>query len=70
MVMLSQLLRCHLIDAKGQRARIADFSVDLNDGDYPPVLAIVCAPEKNRQHGIIAWESVEVCNHYLTACES
>src|SRR5215204_2604993 len=37
MVMLSQLLRCKLVDAQGVQATLLDLSVDLLNGDYPPV---------------------------------
>jgi magnesium transporter len=37
MVMLSHLLRCKLIDALGEQATLLDLSVDLLNGDYPPV---------------------------------
>ena len=37
MVMLSHLLRCQLVDEQGAQATLLDLSVDLLNGDYPPV---------------------------------
>jgi magnesium transporter len=41
MVMLSDLRRHTLIDARGQRARLVDLSVDLSVGDYPVVTNVL-----------------------------
>ena len=47
MVMLSQLLRCKLVDAKGKEAKLSDVSVDLLNGDYPPVTRFYFLDSKN-----------------------
>lgn len=56
MVMLSQLLRCKLVDAKGKEANLADVSVDLLNGDYPPVTRFYFLDSKNHKRSLAADE--------------
>jgi CBS domain-containing protein len=56
MVMLSQLLRCKLVDAKGKEAKLADLSVDLLNGDYPPVTRFYFLDSKNNKRSLAADE--------------
>src|SRR5438552_19062137 len=58
MVMLSQLLRHRLTDARGQRARLLDVAVDLSGGDYPEVTRLV-SRGPGQQQLILPWEAVE-----------
>lgn len=43
-VMLSSLLRCHLIDTTGQRARLTDLAVALSEDATAPVVTLGCQP--------------------------
>jgi CBS domain-containing protein len=56
MVMLSQLLRCKLIDAKGVAAKLSDLSVDLLNGDYPPVTRFYFLDANNQKRSLAASE--------------
>ena len=56
MVMLSQLLRCKLVDAQGKEAKLADVSVDLLNGDYPPVTRFYFLDSKNHKRSLAADE--------------
>jgi CBS domain-containing protein len=56
MVMLSQLLRCQLVDAKGGEAKLSDLSVDLLNGDYPPVTRFYFLDSKNNKRSLAADE--------------
>lgn len=58
MVMLSQLLRYKLIDAQGEQTRPRDFSVDLLDGDYPPVTRVFFR-NAEKQKRYLPWAAVE-----------
>src|SRR5687768_17004295 len=56
MPMLSYLLRCALVDARGQRADLADLAVDLLAGDYPPVQELFIRRE--RKPCALPWTAV------------
>lgn len=61
MLMLSQLRRFHIVDAKGQRVKLADLSVALLKGDYPPVTDLFFFNEQ-KQPMMISWDTVESIN--------
>ena len=54
MVMLSQLLRCQLVDPKGEHAALLDLSVDLLNGDYPPVTHLYFLDPKKQRRSLPA----------------
>lgn len=56
MVMLSQLLRCKLVDAKGREATLSDLSVDLLNGDYPPVARFYFLDSQKHKRSLAAEE--------------
>lgn len=57
MVVFSEILRCHVIDARGARARISDLSVDLAEEDYPPVMRLFFI-NAEKQHVSLPWGAV------------
>ena len=57
-VMLSQLVRYKLIDAQGEQAAPLDFSVELLEGDYPPVAGVFFLDSKRAKH-YLPWTAVE-----------
>ena len=57
MVMLSQLLRFKLQDEGGRQASLSDLSVDLFEGDHPPVTCLYFVPSKKQKRSI-PWEDV------------
>lgn len=61
MVMLSELLRGHVVDEHGQRARLLDLAVDLSADDYPPVTRLIFRG-RDRQQAELPWESVRAAN--------
>ena len=58
MVMLSELRRHALVDARGERARLLDLAVDLSTGDYPLVTRVIFAARRN-QPMQLPWEAVD-----------
>ena len=57
MVMLSELFRFEVTDAKGDCAKLADLSVALLDGDYPPVNNLFY--QTGEKFMKLSWETVE-----------
>ncbi len=57
MVMLSELRRHALVDARGLRASLVDVAVDLSVGDYPLVTKILYR-RKGKEPQSIDWEEV------------
>ena len=57
MVMLSELRRHTLVDARGVRASLIDLAVDLSVGDYPPVTRIIYRRKGKPPQGI-EWHQV------------
>jgi magnesium transporter len=60
MVMLSKLLYFEIVDAENRRAKLADLSVALLDGDYPPVTNIFYETENKFMK--LPWKAVESVN--------
>jgi len=52
--MLTQLLRCKLVDAKGAQAPLFDLSVDLLNGDYPPITRFYFLDAQNKKRSLAA----------------
>ena len=57
MVMLSQVLRCKIVDAHGAQAKLNDLSVALLDAEHPPVTCLYFV-NAQRQKCSIRWEKV------------
>lgn len=57
-VMLSQLLRFELVDARGQRARLTDLAAALLEGEYPPITLLYFSRDKNKRK-YLSWDAVE-----------
>lgn len=53
MIMLSELQRFRLVDAQQKKARIADLSIDLLNGDYPPLKQILFWNDERKLVGLV-----------------
>src|SRR5688572_6903564 len=60
MVMLSQLLRCNLFDSQGGHAKLIDLSVDVLDGDYPPVTGFYFLDSRKEKRFVAAASVQEI----------
>ncbi len=58
MVMLSQLRRFDLVDARRRHAKLVDFAVALLEGDYPPVTHLIFR-RANKQKEVLPWAAVQ-----------
>ena len=65
MVMLSQLRRFDLVDARRRHAKLVDFAVALLEGDYPPVTHLIFR-NANKQKEALPWDAVQSLD--LPAC--
>ena len=61
MVMLSELRRHRLVDARRRTAQLVDLGVDLAAGDYPPVTRVFFRDSRRRQMEV-PWQAVTETN--------
>jgi magnesium transporter len=67
-ILLSELHRFLLVDAQGRQARPIDLTVDLVNGDYPPVNFVLFQNEERRQVAL-PWQAVIKVNYHLRRFE-
>jgi CBS domain-containing protein len=58
MVMLSELLRFHLIDEQGENAKLVDLAIGQLDTDYPRVTHLIYH-QKSRGESVLHWNAVK-----------
>lgn len=59
MVMLSELLRYQVIDARGDSASLTDLAINQLDTDYPPVTHIIYRRSDQRDERVLPWKMVK-----------
>jgi CBS domain-containing protein len=68
MVMLSELLRFHLVDEQGENAKLVDLTIGQLDTDYPLVTHLIYH-QKLRGESVLRWNAVkeiDATNHRIS----
>src|SRR5262252_8749577 len=62
MLLFSRLRRYVLCDARGRRAKVVDFIVELLAEDYPPVTHIIFRHQSHERE-VLSWDNVISVDH-------
>lgn len=59
MVMLSELMRYRVVDAKGEHAKLIDLAISRLDIDYPPVTYLIYHLPDQKGEAVLPWKVVK-----------